>query len=80
MKKKAEDKIAEYPVHMETKVACLEQAIIFLNDTLNRIEKNILEIKRETQEIRRDMKYEFIFLVTMICGLAAVMAHGFHWF
>jgi len=80
LKKKAEDSVSEYPLHIETKVACLEQSIIFVNDTLNRIEKNILEVKEEIKDVRKEMKYDFRFLVTIICGLAAVMAHGFHWF
>lgn len=80
MNKKSEENIAKYPTHIDTKVALLEQSIAHINETLIRIEKNISEVKTEVSEIRRDMKYDFRFLVTAICGLAAVMAHGFHWF
>ena len=80
MKKKSEGggassnfEITEYQVHIETKVALLELSITHINESLININENLKEIKK-------DMKYDFRFLVTAICGLAAVMAHGFHWF
>jgi hypothetical protein len=76
LKKKAEDDCGVFssaPVHIETRVALLEQSIRHINETMIRIEKGIGEIKKEA-------KYDFRFLIGAICGLAAVMAHGFHWF
>ncbi len=76
MKKKDTDDcgvVQSAPIHVETRVALLEQSIRHINDSLRSIDDSLREIKK-------DMKYDFRFLITAICGLAAVMAHGFHWF
>lgn len=80
MKKKAEETITEYPVHIETKVALLESSISNINETLNRLEKRFDKIDDQLEGIKKDMKLDFRFAITAICALAAVMAHGFHWF
>jgi hypothetical protein len=57
----------------QTRIALLEQSIGTINQTLIRIENEI-------KDIRKDMKTDFRWLLTIIAGLGAIMAHGFHWF
>jgi len=80
LKKKAEETIAEYPVHIDTRVALLEASISNINDTLNRFEKKFDRMDDKLEGIKKEMRMDFRFIITAICGLAAVMAHGFHWF
>jgi hypothetical protein len=61
------------PVHIETRVALLEQSIRHINESLVRIDKSLHEIKKE-------MKGDFRWTLTVIAALGAIMAHGFHWF
>lgn len=73
--------VTMYPhdVRIITEVALLEQSICHINQTLIRIEKSILDVNVNVNDIRKEMKNDFRFLITAICSLAAVMAHGFHW-
>ncbi len=82
MNNKSEDKITKYANRIDTRVALLEQPIIHFNDSLNRIESALYEIKFDINELRREMKNYFLFTITAIAGaiLAVVMAHGFRWF
>jgi len=77
MKKKTEDNISEYPVHMETKVALLEQSIMHINQTLLRIENDSKEFR---SEVKNDFRWMFGLMIAFGSGLMGVMAHGFHWF
>ncbi len=80
MTKKADDNISQYPNSIDTRVALLEASISHINDTLMRFEKRFDKIDGQFNEIRKDMKYDFRFIVGCFCGFAAIMAHGFHWF
>ncbi len=80
--------ITTYTGNSETvvKVACLEHSINHINDTLCRFEKrfdkiddHFNEMRAEFKDVRKEMKYDFRFLIGAICALAGVMAHGFHW-
>jgi phage-related protein len=84
LKKKHEENIKHYPVHLETKVALLEQSIEHINQSL-------IEIKQDLKDFSRDVKSDFRWVIGMIVGLSAfmvsgfagmlaVIAHGFHWF
>jgi hypothetical protein len=62
---------------METKVAKLESVVEY-------IQRDILEIKTEIREIRKDARSDFYLLfgalIVGALGLAGLMAKGFHWF
>jgi predicted nuclease with TOPRIM domain len=80
MNKKLEDNTTKYPNSIDTRVALLEASISHVNDTLVRLEKKFDKIDDQFNEVKKEMRYDFKFLLTAIAGLAAVMAHGFHWF
>ena len=80
-----------YPESVDTRVALLEQSIKSINQTLIRIETemkdfrkeikfDMTELRNDVKETRREMKNDFRWLLTIIAGLAGIMAHGFHWF
>lgn len=73
MTKPKETNVSNYPDSVETRVALLEMAISHINETLLRIENDI-------KESRKEAKFDFKFIITAFAGLAAIMAHGFHWF
>ena len=68
-----ENNVKKYPETIDTRVTLLENSMAHISETLKRIETDIKEIKK-------DMKYDFRFVIGAICALGAVMAHGFHWF
>ena len=68
-----EKNVVDYPNSIETRVALLERSIDGINDTLK-------EIKQDLKDMRKEMKSDFRWLLTIIGGLGFVMAHGFHWF
>ncbi len=83
MKKKTEDNIAEYPIHIETRVALLEQSIGHINDTLIRIEKRFdkidiqfNDVRKEFKDIRKEMKSDFRCLFGLNVGLSAFTVAG----
>lgn len=83
MKKKAEENIVEYPVHMETRVALLEQSVVHINQTLLEIKQDMKEFRMDMKEFRRDVKSDHRWILGLMIafgtGLMGVMAHGFHW-
>jgi hypothetical protein len=79
MKKKSEDNISEYPFHMETKVALLEQSISHINQTLIRIEKRLDKVDDQLIQFRGDHMWIFCIVIAFGTGLMGLMAHGFHW-
>lgn len=38
------------------------------------------EMNSEFSSLRKEMKSDFRWILTIIGGLSAIMAHGFHWF
>lgn len=62
---------------LETRVAVLESDVAHIKD-------DVREIKSDIREIRNDMKTDFRLLfgaiIAVALGLAALLAHGFHWF
>lgn len=81
---KKEDKVTDYPNSLETRVALVEMSIININQTLIRLEKKIDDgfnkIENQITDIKKEMKNDFRWLLTIIAGLGAIMGHGFHWF
>lgn len=86
-----ENNIKSYTNSLETRVALVEMAIVNINQTLIRLENKIdfgfseckadsKSLSCEIKEIRKDMRYDFRWTLTIIGVLGAVMAHGFHWF
>lgn len=69
---------------LETRVALLELCVSNIQHTLERLElkmdKGFDEIRQEIGSIRKEMKSDFRWTLTIIAGLGAIMAHGFHWF
>jgi len=76
------------PIHSEeTRLALLEQSINTINDTLVRFEKRFDNVDSKFQKIddkldsiKKELKSDFRWLLTIISGIGAIMAHGFHWF
>lgn len=88
---KNEEKLVDYPVHIETKVALLGQSFDNINETLKEIKYELKEIKSEIRDfrketkddfkdIRKEMKSDFRWILAIISGLGGIMAKGFHWF
>ena len=79
-----EEKIISYPNSLETRVALVEMSIVNITHSLLRIENKIdsefRDLKIEIKEIRKDVKNDTRWLLTIIAALGAIMAHGFHWF
>jgi len=72
LKKKHEENIKHYPVHLETKVALLE------------IKQDLKDFSRD---VKSDFRWVIgmivglsAFMVSGFAGMLAVIAHGFHWF
>ena len=80
----SEENIVHYPNSIETRVALLEMSLLNINQTLSRIENEIKDLRQEIRidikEVKREMKNDTRWLLTVIAAIAAVMAHGFHWF
>ncbi len=76
-KKAKENKQVDYLDNIPTRVALLEQSIATINQTLIRLES---KMDKGFDDIRKDMKSDFRWILTIITGLGAIMAHGFHWF
>ena len=68
-----DENIVNYPHSIETRVALVEMSIVGIGQTLLRIENRL-------DKIEKDMKYDFRFLISAICVLGGIVAHGFHWF
>ena len=79
----AEENIISYPNSIETRVALLEMSMINVNQSLirieNKIDKQFSELNIEIKEIRKDLKNDTRWLLTVIAAVAGIMAHGFHW-
>ena len=91
MSSPTEDNITNYPNSIETRVALVEMAIVNINQTLTRLENKmdqgfnalgteIKDVRTEMKEIRTEMKTDFRWILAIIAGLGAIMAHGFHWY
>lgn len=74
---KPEDNLINYTNSTETRIALLEMSIMSINQTLIRLEN---KMDKQFDELRRTMKTDFKWILTIIAGLGAIMAHGFHWF
>jgi archaellum component FlaC len=44
------------------------------------VDKKFEGIDKKFDDFRKDMRSDFRWILTIIAGLSAVMAHGFHWF
>jgi hypothetical protein len=84
MKKKHEQNIEQYPVHIETKVALLEQSLSYMQNSLEVIVKNVDKANDKIDKVDHKVDSRFLWLLSFIIagfsGLGAIMAHGFHWF
>lgn len=76
-KKIKESSQVDYLDSIPTRVALLEMSIVTINATLIRLEG---KMDKGFYDLRKDMKSDFRWLLTIIAGLGAIMAHGFHWF
>ena len=84
LKKKAEDNIAEYPTHIDTRVALLEQSLKYMDYTLQVIVKHIDKANDKIDSLHGKIDSRFLWLLSFMIagftGMFGVMAHGFHWF
>lgn len=84
----SKDKVVNYPDSIDTRVALLEASISSINQTLirmeNKIDRQFDKIDIRFSNVDKEMKSDFRWLLSMIvgsnAGIAAIMAHGFHWF
>lgn len=55
-----------------------------LEDTMDKgfsdARAEMLDMRKDINEIRKEMKSDFRWLLTIIAALGGIMAHGFHWF
>lgn len=85
-KKTNDENIYQHPSesNVDVKIALLEQSIDTINKTLERIESSMNnqfnELKSELRDYKKEVKSDFRWILTIIAGLGAIMAHGFHWF
>ena len=78
----------DYPLHVETRIALLEQSIGHINQTLIEMKKdfkeglsyNCEEIREFRRDVKSDHRWMFGLMIAFGTGLMGVMAHGFHWF
>ena len=86
-----EEKVINYPNSIETRVAILEVSVVNISQTLLRLENKIdvgfsdiknefKDVRTELKDIRKEIKSDVKWLLVIIAGLGAIMAHGFHWF
>jgi hypothetical protein len=64
----------------DVRLALLEQSITNINDTMIRFEKKFDKLDSDIANIHKDLKSDFRWILIIIAGLAAIIAHGFHWF
>ncbi|MDR6675309.1 hypothetical protein [Xanthomonas sp. 1678] len=61
----------------------MEARVAKLESTADHILRELVEMKADIRELRRDAKTDFRLLfgaiITVALGLAALMAKGFHW-
>jgi hypothetical protein len=72
-----EENIVNYPNSIDTRVALLESSIATINQTMFRLEN---KMDKGFDDMKKDAKADFRWLLTIIGGLGFIMAHGFHWF
>jgi hypothetical protein len=65
---------------MEARVAVLEQIAKDTKEVLGDIKSELRELRGEMKELRAGQKTDFLWTLSAIAGLFALMAHGFHWF
>jgi len=79
-----EENIHHYHNSLDTRVALVEMAIVNISKTHDELKNHNLRIENELKEIRKEMKSDSRWLLSVIIaaftGLAGIMAHGFHWF
>ena len=71
----------------DTRLALLEQTNEHIYEVLNRIDKRFDRMDErfdgmelDFKGLRSEMKSDFRWLLTIMAGIAGIMAHGFHWF
>ncbi len=79
-----------HPDRLETRTALLEQSIGHINQTLIRIEKKLEKHDDEFKDLKKEMRSDFkwtismmisltVFTISGFTGLWGVIAHGFKW-
>ena len=78
----SEDKIISIKdfYNHETRISIVENAILGIEKRFDKIDERFDKLDNELKGIRKDMKSDFRWILTIISGLGAIMAHGFHWF
>lgn len=68
----------------DERIAVLETTNAHILDSLARIENRLTaidnDIKTGFKDVNNRMWSNFIWMITALAALFAVMAHGFHWF
>lgn len=70
--------------NQDSRITIVENAIVSIDKRFDKIDNDLKdfrgEILSEFKQIRKEMKSDYRWLLTIIAGLGAIMAHGFHWF
>ena len=70
-----------YDGGMETRVGRLEASVEHIQSDLTDLKADVRELRKDVASIRTtDFRIMYGSFVAGILGLAAIMAHGFHWF
>jgi hypothetical protein len=57
----------------------MEARIARLESTTEHILRELVDIKLDLKEIRRNTRTDFLWIIGGFATILAVMAHGFHW-
>lgn len=69
-----------YDGGMEARVARLESTAEHIQSDVTELKADVRELRKDVAAIRTtDFRIMFGALIAGILGLAAIMAHGFHW-
>lgn len=69
-----------YDGGMEARVAKLEAAVEHIQTDLKELKSDVRDLRKDVAGIRTtDFRLLFGAIITVTLGLAALMAHGFHW-
>lgn len=69
-----------YDGGMEARVARLEATVQHIQSDLTELKEDVRELRRDVGAIRTtDFRIMYGSMVAGILGLAAILAHGFHW-
>ena len=67
-------------IRIDKRFDSIDERFNKVDQRFDKIDEKFGEIRSEIKDVRKEMKSDFRWLLTIIAGLGAIMAHGFHWF